>query len=258
MSIAIEEKKSEGMCTISIFDPGMSGRIPMIILVHNFAGSKENMIEYGYEFAKEGFFAVTFDLYNHRDLSASDKKKEFDFFNLPPDETLKILTESTSFINRVIEIYQSNQKIMSNKIGLVGFSFGGCVVYNYLAGNRIPGIKSAVSILGSPNIINFINKLFVQSGRHMYLGENELEILSEIQPSHNMHELKDFPLLMINNMDDEIVPIQDIRKSHEELFFNYTNQDLLRLIEFRAGGHRIKPVMMDEVILWFKKFLNAH
>jgi predicted esterase len=254
MNICIEDRKTNGMSTIEMYDIDIVKRVPMVILIHDFGGNKEDMIGYGYRFAREGFFTVAFDLFNHGDLAVFNKKNN-DYFNLNPNDLIKIFVESTNFINSVIGIYESNLKVMSNKIGLIGFSFGGSVVYNYITGSRRPNIKAAVPVISSPNVINFVNKMWSVHGNHNFLGKTDIDYLGEIQPSNNMSSLKNFPLLIMNNINDDIASIQDVRKSHEEAFFNYTNQDLLKFVEYRDGGHTVKPEMTDESVSWFKNFL---
>lgn len=253
MKIVIEEKKIHGIPTLNLYNSEDNSKKPAVILLHGLNGSKENYLSESYKFAKNGFYAISFDAFNHGEI-ISDEFKKINFWEkaayLP-----NIILETTNYIDKIISECKDNDFIDSDNIALVGFSMGGSSIYNYLCNNKNHNVKVAVSICTSPvwsNMFKSYKNMHTDISKHF--SKLNIEDLEKIEPIKKIDALNDLPFLMINVEGDETAPIEDVRKSYKLMKENYSNSELVNLLEYKGINHQLSPQMMDEARMW----INNH
>lgn len=127
-------KKIHGIPTLNLYNSEGDSKKPAVILLHGLNGSKENYLFESYKFAKNGFYAISFDAFNHGEI-ISDEFEKLNFWEkaayLP-----SIILETTNYIDKIISECKDNDLIDSDNIALAGFSMGGSSIYNYLCNNK--------------------------------------------------------------------------------------------------------------------------
>lgn len=255
MRVIIENKSVCKIPVLDIYNMDAVERQPMIFILHGATGKKENNIERAYEFAKEGFFVVLFDAYRHGEL-----KDENTYSQQDAAEVFKVYSETSSYINILIDSYKDNSFADFERIGLMGISMGAHTIYNYITKERSPNVKVAVPIIGSPVWTGFVRR-FIGYMPDLAQKMDEQQIVriekyvDSIQPYKHLQKVKDFPLLMLNGETDERISINDLRNVYTELLGVYSQKDYIKFIEYKGVGHQATQNMMLEARSWFKKYL---
>jgi uncharacterized protein len=253
MQIVIEDRKVKHIPVLDVYNTDIMGPPPLILMLHGLSSSKETGLINAYRFAKQGFHIVLFDAYRHGEL-ADEQFQKFDYFQKIL-ETTGIIRETVKYIEILIEYYQTVDNVDSSRIGLIGFSLGGVIIYKYISGDKNPAVKAAVPVVASPmgGTLRELVKKSPQPDR--YFDDAKIAVAEREAPIHRLKELKDFPLLMLNGVEDDLFSIEDIRTCYNQLVQNYTDQQRIKKIEYQNVGHQVTQEMIDEAILWFQRFL---
>ncbi|SKC91775.1 alpha/beta hydrolase family protein [Maledivibacter halophilus] len=254
MRTIIDKKYIDNIPILEIYKDDGKDNKPLIFIMHGLGSSKERNIEYGYKLSQEGFFAISFDSYMHGEQETEEFKNADSFEKF--FKVFDVVMETTKYINICIDFYKSNPNIDINRVGLVGVSMGGFIIYNYLAKNKRDNVKAAVPIISSP-YWSHTSKEFANRNPRMekYLDEETIEYIEDIEPIKSLMLMKDFPLLMLNGAKDELISIYGVRKSFDMLKENYCNKDKIKLIEYKDIGHERTSQMIVDVCSWLKKFI---
>ncbi len=252
MQIIIEDKRVKHIPVLDVYQGDPSEKQRLIIMLHGLTSSKETGLANAYRLATQGFRIVLFDAYRHGEL-ADEQFLSLNYFQKTM-ETTNIIIETVKYIDILIEYYEDNDALSGN-IGLIGFSMGGVIVYTYISGDKHPAVKAAVPVVASPaggTLRRLIQKA-PQSER--YWDEAKIALAEREAPIHRLKELKDFPLLMLNGVVDDHFAIEDVRDCYHQLRQNYTDKEKIKFIEYPDIGHHVTSEMIDEAIVWFRKFL---
>lgn len=223
-------------------------------MMHGLAARKENVLPYAYYLAAEGYHTALFDAHNHGELeteqfkSYSDREKKAYMFT--------VIFKSSKNIDTIINSFSKSKSVDDNRVGLMGFSMGGMTVYDYISRRRSPKVKAAAAIIATPEWGQSIRR---NSARDPDYGKHfDLQKIMHIegrQPSNHLSKLKDFPLLILNGESDEIMPIEDTKGFYQQARKNYTQPDLIQLIEYKGIGHTPTFEMLSDAIAWLRKYL---
>lgn len=262
MKILIEERKVNGIPILDVYEPNTEQKKPIVIMLHPSNSRKERYIERAFEYAKNGFFVTVFDAYGHGELKDDGDNIEIMSFDKEAiNMKLKTSTETSKYINTIVESYEDNIYVDSNRIGLFGVSMGAYTIYYNIIKERNPKIKSAVCFIGSPSWASSVRRSYISYIKNKNIGINEEDIvkaekyLESIEPLNFSKNLVDFPLLMLNGVEDEIVPIDNVRNAYIKLQENYTDRELIKFIEYEGVGHRHTMKMLDDAFAWLKKYV---
>lgn len=256
MKFILENKEISGIPVLEIYQTNIYEKRPLIFLIHGLTGKKENMVEYGLEFAKEGFYLCLFDAYMHGELKSDTINNLDDYINLKPNLFFNIHDETAKNINILLDSYANSKSTDWNRVGLTGISMGGLVIFKYLTNYYRENIKAAVPMLGSPAWYNGITNYMSTMNKPDFYSQEDLDYLKKIEPFNVIKNIKNVPLLMLNGENDSTIPIKDIRICFNTLRENYINEDRLKLIEYPGIGHQVTDDMVNETKIWFKKFLR--
>jgi alpha-beta hydrolase superfamily lysophospholipase len=223
-------------------------------MMHGLAARKENVLPYAYYVATEGYYTILFDAHDHGELETARFKNYSDLEKMA--HMFTVIFKSSKKINTIINALAKIRSVAHNNVGLIGFSMGGMIVYDYICRHRSPNVRAAVSIIATPEWGKSVRK---NSARHTdyakYFDEKKISQIENRQPSNYLSTLKDFPLLIVNGELDEIMPIDDTKEFYHQAKQHYTKEALIQLIEYRGVGHTPTFEMVSDAVSWFNKYL---
>ncbi|HHW48652.1 MAG TPA: alpha/beta fold hydrolase [Clostridiaceae bacterium] len=251
MDFVLSNINKEGISLIEIYPAGTVGKMPMVILFHGYLGQKEFVMAQAYNLARHGFFVVFPDAYNHGERNSGQT----------PDFIESVL-KTTEEINTLIDCYENDDRVDISRVGIAGYSMGGCIVFNYLAGDD-KRVKAAVPVIATPDWISIISIDMVQV-RLKSIGiaksdaemEEYIRMAERLQPLNRFSAMKDIPMLILNGDVDPIIPIENVREFYKQLRELYTRKEDIKLIEYKETGHTDTIQMNMELAGWFKKYLK--
>lgn len=257
MRVVIEASSVSPTPTISMYNPD-AGPSPMVIMFHGLSGCKENNLENGYRLVREGFFVVSLDAHRHGE-QADDCFKGLTH-NQRAAHAFSIATTTSSYIDPIIRIHDLHPLADNRRIGLMGISLGGHVIYSYLVGKRCAAVRAAVPILSTPNWVSatqaFVANVDSSGGTPAGTSFSQnLQELAKDQPLSKLSKMVGLPLLMLNGENDPIVPIDEVRAFRDDLARQLLGSDLVELVEYPDTGHQFRPDMLEKTIAWFKKYV---
>jgi dienelactone hydrolase len=254
MDFTLRHRHISGIPALELFSEQTKGKRPLVIMLHGLEATKDHVLPYGYRVAQEGFYTVFFDACEHgqrktarfHDASAMLKKCHL----------YDIIFQTSHDIDVIIDAFADHPMVDINRIGLMGFSMGGMVVYDYLTRGRSSGVRAAVSVIATPKFVNRIQKdMSGDPNLAKLYDQTAISNIAAHDPSHRLSELRDLPLLILNAIVDEHMPIEDVRSFYRQAKELYSCPDHIRLVEYEDIGHTITMEMMSEAGKWFRKFL---
>ena len=225
---------------------------PCVLLCHGIASSKdsEKWLTIACNLEDEGYAALRF---NFRGCGWGDEWSQGDF----QDTTL---TSRIKDYKAALDFLVSTGKVDTNRLGVIGSSFGGCTIIaaNDLRPKAYVALATPYKLGTSPVML----ESFREKGYYEYPGAEEprmsriKETLYDDLESYDMAEAVKkikHPLLIIHGSKDTI-PISDARRLYE----NANEPKRLEIIEggshiFVDTGHLDRIIGLS--IGWFKKHL---
>jgi alpha-beta hydrolase superfamily lysophospholipase len=250
MRVIVEDRKIGAIPVLEVYDWDAAAPKPAVLVLHGLGGCKENNLRDAYYLVKAGFFVSLFDAYGHgewQDGAARKLSRTERIGDLP-----NIIMNTAQMIADLIANLRDRQRADYNRVGLLGRSMGGMIIYAYLTGERSPSVTTAVLMATSPA---WQNLYYADPDAPTVYDADQLSWFEENEPCRKLHKLPELPLLLLNGVQDPKMPIADVRKSFLEMRRYYQEQDRVRLIEYETAGHEVIPPMFDEAVAWFRKYL---
>jgi alpha-beta hydrolase superfamily lysophospholipase len=250
--IVIEDQKINGIPVLELYDCDTEAKKPLVMMLHGMGGCKESNLREAYRFVREGFFVCAFDAYGHgewQDETATPLTQAERMLNLPD-----IIRNTVIMIDGLLKHYRHCDRADGARVGLLGRSMGGMIVYAYITGERAPGVKAAVPLVATPAWRQQLHHMDPDTLKETF-DEARLHWLIQNEPRRRFHRLAELPLLMLNGAHDPKMAIAEVRESFEEIQKQYGDKERVRLIEYEESGHEVTPVMIDEALKWFKKYV---
>ncbi len=120
--------------------PSAEGRVPGLILIHEFWGVNDNIREFAREFAAKGYFALAVDLYEGRVTDEMEQARAWAAeVKADPDRAL-------ANIRQAIDYLKQRPEVAEDCIAVVGFCFGGG--WSFRAAMAFDDLKAAVIYYG--------------------------------------------------------------------------------------------------------------
>jgi dienelactone hydrolase len=172
---------------ILVYDPKIKERQPVVLVAHAWKGLDDFAKSKAIELAGLGYVAFALDLYGNG--VQVKNKEEAQALMLPLFIKRKLLRER---ICKAYEIIANHEKVDSQKIGAIGFCFGGLAVIELLrSGFDLKGVVSFHGVLGNS------------------LQGNKAEIAPSVNPIKGS-------LLILHGHEDPLVSPQDIQAIQTE------------------------------------------
>ena len=207
MQTLIDHRVVHDIPLLEFYNPGTPHRLPLVIILHGFTGKKEDNLVQGYALARKGYYAVSMDLHLHGELrdpvlGPSAVSARF----------LEIMEQSLANLHTLVALYTESDKVDPQRIGLLGVSLGGAVIYSYLP-QRAPAVKAAVTMVAGPAPLAAITFAHIQQV-HPEFGVTD-ELVSTLATvsggSPFLEYVIDFPLLVQHGQLDPLIPISGVR-----------------------------------------------
>ncbi|MBC8287422.1 MAG: dienelactone hydrolase family protein [Nitrospinae bacterium] len=143
------------------YDSAIKGKRPGILVVHEWWGHNEHARNRARMLAKIGYTALAVDMYGNGKL-ADHPKKAGEFLNA----AFKDWATSQARFNKAREVLQSHKTVDAERIGAIGFCFGGAVSIRMARGGAdLDGVVAFHSSLPlEPAITNMKASLLVING----------------------------------------------------------------------------------------------
>lgn len=243
----IEEKIYIKDIPAILFRPkGLDKPLKTIIFYHGWTSSKEGQRLRGLIYATVGYQVLIPDAIYHGERGAIDYNTADGTYFWKT--ILNNLDESKVLIEELLEKYNAD----SENISVIGHSMGGFTAAGIFTHNT--GIKSAVVFNGAC-AWGYANEILkAQIGIEITDELKELENrINEIDPLNNLELLKDRKIFMLHGNKDGVVSIESQRYFLTEAKPVYSNQSLVKLIEYHNVNHHITTGMMEDSIAWLYK-----
>ncbi len=245
------EMRTAKKVPVLIMRPKKTGRkMPLVIFQHGMTDSKEVYIKYGVVLAELGFVVVLPDARNHGERRMKNFDKHFSgpgfvktFFN-----TVKGTVDD---IRTLIDSFADDAQIDLDRIGMAGVSMGGFISFMSLVYEK--RIKVAVPMIGSPDWEMFIDH-HPEFGK---LVDDKLRArILKTNPIRHADKLATRALLVLNGMQDKVVPVMGVNRLHKVIKPMYKdNPHRYKLIRYPGVEHEVTEEMAAEMVTWFKTWL---
>jgi uncharacterized protein len=251
MKIIIDQHRIQNIPVIACYNPELPGRLPLILIMHGFTGSKEHHLLHAYHLAQAGFYAVTLDLHLHGELG----EQPFIPAQVSP-HLVEVITRSVQNLHSLVQAFKTNPAVDSSRTGLMGISLGGAVIYHYLA-QRDQSVKAAVTMVAGPTPLFEITFRNIQQYFPQFGVTDALltELSAAAATTPFLDKVKDFPLLAMYGESDPLIPIAGARELFKQVKSGYTKPELLHFSEFPNTGHDTPSEMFLKAAAWFKEHL---
>lgn len=243
--IAIQSSKSQNILPAKLTVPSNVTTPPVVIIAHGSGGVDERGKLYAKNLNKSGFATLEIDMWSARNLKGGLSRPQH------VNETIPDILAS-------IEYLKTNEKVNSQKIGLIGFSWGGvlsmllsdtsynappelkAMVANYpvcWAYNKVPGYNFK-------NLRNNIKTLIISGNKDLY--DNPDDCLKLIQ-TLNKDDLKKVNLIQLDNATHGF----DNRKEASTFYDPYAFQGKGGDVPIAFNPQATK-IAVDNIVKFFK------
>ncbi len=220
-----------------------------IVLYHGWSSSKETQRIRGFILSSIGYRVVLPDSINHGERNpfndyGSDKGDELWITALNSIDEWPILLKGLV----------TKHNVNKDKIGIIGNSMGGIIASGIYTYNDY--IK-ALAVLNGTMAWENTNKM-VKDDINITMTDKLKEIENKVEkmdPMKNLDLLKDRPILLLHGDADESVSILSQRLFYKSITPMYKERDKINFIEYPGLNHYVTTNMMEEVILFFKKYI---
>ncbi len=240
-SISCTKENIDGIPFLRFRPKDCKGVLPTVIYYHGWHSSKEFKVFEAQIISSYGYQVIVPDALYHgeRDPIDHDDSENLDRFLW--EIVFKTVTESRTFIDKIIDSYEADYNricVMGTSMG--AFSAGGIFILN-------PHIKCLIGINGTFSWKSVIEK------KHRQYDE---EFIKEYNPINNLNKLNKRAILMLHGTEDTSVPIDGQKNFFTTAKTYYTNCPWkIELVEFSGVNHRSTVGMLENAVMWIKKFL---
>lgn len=267
---------------------GISGRSPVVIVLHGTGGTKESEMKYMTELANKGFIAVAIDGRYHGERAASGKgSAEYQdaivkaWRDTSPTKEHPFFYDTAWDVMRLIDYLSTRDDIDPSRIGLTGISKGGVETYftaaidprvsvsvpfigvqsfNWALENndwqgRIGTISTAFATITKESGIdkadsNFVRKFYDRAVPGIYGEFDGPAMLGLICPR---------PLMMVNSDSDNHTPLAGVKLCIDAAEKDYkaanASDHFVAKIQAKTG-HKVNPDSQTEAVEFFAKWLK--
>lgn len=251
MNIVIRHKIIEGIPLLELA-PVDGQKHPLVLMLHGYANRKDFMMNQAYFLASQGFMVAVPDAWGHGERAQGGICNFFEAVLKTADE-----------IDVLLDHYGNVPAADAERAGVVGYSMGGCIVYEYVCrpGRRI---KAASAVIGTPDWASLMAapataELFLQHGIIACPADMQgfVGLAEKVQPMNRLENAAGMPLLMLNGAEDPLMPVPPLERFAEKLHRLRGDDGSVRLSVYPGMGHADSVEMNVEIAMWFQKYLSA-
>ncbi|AOT70760.1 prolyl oligopeptidase family serine peptidase [Geosporobacter ferrireducens] len=224
-------------------------RLPTILYYHGWHSGKVYQRFKGTVLASYGYQVIVPDAIYHGERDPIDHDDpnmlEAYFWKV----ILQNVQESEQLIAGIIEEHQGDPRRMA----VIGSSMGGFSASGIFVQNK--NLKCLINFNGSCAWVK-AEEIFRRKSKRLSMTPEEMQELSPYDPMLNKENLQLRPILMLHGNRDSSVPINSQRLFYQSASYHYKEcPERLRLVEIQNMDHYISTGMMEEAIIWLKKYL---
>lgn len=247
--VTIERIKVEEIPCLKIRAKGSQGQMPTVIYYHGWSSSKEYQRFRGVSLAAYGYQIILPDALHHGErnpIQHSDPKMMEEYFW---KVVLQNVEESRALIHGLVENHSADPQ----RIGVMGSSMGGFSASGIFVHN--PDLKCLVNFNGSCAWAKS-EEIFRKRGKIPSADPSHIAVLAQYDPLQQKEALKGRPILMLHGDADSSVPIDCQRVFYQKVSPLYKDApEKLKFQEIPRMDHYISTGMLEEAIIWLKKYL---
>lgn len=253
MDIIIKYRSIAEVPVFELYGSGGTVKKPIVFLYHGSMCRKEFILKQAYDLATNGFYVIVPDAFGHGERS---REHVTDLFTA--------ITKTVGEVDKLIDSFQEHTLADNKRVGIAGYSMGGCITFDYLVNGK-KQIKAAVTIISTPvwtSIVDaFSTKERIQWFINLGILKREEDIVEyrnlaeKIQPINFYPSMKDVPLLMLSGENDNDAPVHGVIELYEKLLPLTKNKETLRYKVYPSNGHEDTMEMNMDMADWFKQYL---
>jgi cephalosporin-C deacetylase-like acetyl esterase len=219
--------------------------VPCVLLLHGLGGSKADVLLLGIALARRGYASFAIDIAGHGERPRIGGKP---VNKLTTGEMHDLVAVTAVDLRRAVDFIETRPEADKKRIGFLGISLGG-IIGGLFAGNE-PRLQAVALWAAGADW----GRLFATSQHPFAIefrktnGVTSAEALqktfADVDPLSAITKLAPHPLLLINGINDMIVP-----RSCADLLFNAAQQPKQRVL--LPGGHIPDVTLMGNQSLTF-------
>jgi len=255
LDVLVARRRAGGVPLLDLAprDPAAPGaRFPLVILVHGYSNFKELNLAQGYHVARGGFRVLLPDAWGHGERATPGIIDFVDACNRTAAE-----------IDGLVDGWAGEPGVDATRVGLGGFSMGGCITFAYLAGGGRK-VTAAASVIGSPDWVSIFESPDAKAqaaelgvpadaaGRAAYLAR-----VRAAQPAGRLDAFPPVPFLVQVGEKDTLVPAAPVGEFCGCLAKRYPDPSLLRFVAHPGVGHGETVGMNVALAAWFTQHLGG-
>ncbi len=227
------------------------GPFPFVILIHGIGGSKEdwwvrNNFVHGESLTLKllagGIGVLTMDAEFHGERIAGNDYESPDtivFEHGRPSRLRNMMVQSTVECRRGIDYLATRQEVDMERIGVIGYSMGGMMVFPLMAvDDRIKAGVACVAPLGTEPMFNSTK-----------LSASRAERIAGVAPYNFARKIKNQALCVLAGRRDPLYVDREVRELLEQV--PSTHKEVI----FYDSGHRLPQQYVDDAAGWVERYL---
>jgi len=223
---------------------------PTIFLYHGWGSNTERQRFRGFILCSLGYQVIIPCAAYHGTRNPVDHNNVYYAVNYFWRVVINNIEESDGLIQKVVMNFNADP----NRMGVIGNSMGGFTSAGIFAKNK--NIKTAVIFNGSCDW-ECSNKIFMKQLKsgNTDIGKSIEEKINKYDPSNNLKDIINRPMLLLHGDHDTTVSIEAQREFYKKALPLYEDKDKLNFIEYPNLNHFVTTNMMEEAAIWFDKYL---
>jgi cephalosporin-C deacetylase-like acetyl esterase len=248
--------------------PKIEGKVPCIVFLHGYGGSKDDIREAAKLVAREGYALIAIDAEYHGERRESGKE----LYSPNISDSVRGIIQTVIDLRRAIDYLETRAEIDIERIGYVGGSMGGIIGAIFIGVE--PRIKAAALIVAGGNM-----SLMIKESQHYTMPairehlqkesisyEELQKMLDPIDPINFIGYFSPRPVVFHLGKFDRVVPAEAGRQLYEaagepkQVHWYDTGHDvpldlvLARIFDFMDRNLLGKTFTHHEILYWTNKY----
>jgi predicted esterase len=236
--------------------PASGGPFPVVICLHCFRGTKEDLEPWCRDLASRGVFAISIDAHLHGERSVAGIFRGDNIASLEVEYSIWVhqtsIAHTAKDVSVILDALARRSDIDITRVAVTGWSMGGSTAM--VIAWREPRIRVVASIVGAVDFWWDVTKLppgLEQNTRKDSYGSRLRELVNSIDLNSRFNRFPPKTICLINGGRDEYIDIESVRRFVAILKPLYSkNADHLHFVPFPEAGHEVTASMWQEAQEW--------
>lgn len=234
-----------GIPCLKLRPKGFEGLLPTVIFYHGWHSSKDFLRFKALVIASHGYQVILPDALHHGDREAIDHDDPHNLEKYFWKIILQSVTESKGLIEAIVNEHKADPA----RIALIGSSMGAITAGGVFAHNS--NVKCLVGLNGAFAWQECIRRNYLPS-----VSEEDKKLIEYYDLMNNGDKINKRAILILHGTEDTSVPIESQRLFYKKVSPLYVkNPERLEFIEESGVDHKITIGMMQDAVMWLKKYL---